>query len=96
LRNFAVRTKRSTIPHQIVISDDATLMTSGELRDYFRVSPMWIDRKLKNDPTFPRPLCLGPRTRRWVRADIAAWAEKHWAAWPEVQATKRTERTVQP
>jgi hypothetical protein len=51
-----VRTKRSAVPHQIVISDDATLMTSGELRDYFRVSPMWIDRKLKNDPTFPRPL----------------------------------------
>jgi prophage regulatory protein len=83
--------RQTTFPHKIVASDDATFMTSGEVRERYRVSPMWIVRRLKSDPTFPRPLCLGPRLRRWSRADLLAW-EKTWAAWPEVEATKRTEQ----
>jgi predicted DNA-binding transcriptional regulator AlpA len=94
LRNFAVRTKRSTVPHKIIVSDDVRFLTAGQICERYNVSAMWITRRLASDPTFPKPLKFGPhtRTRRCMRADLLAW-EKHRAAWPEVQHAKRIEAT---
>ena len=37
-------------------------------------SDMWLWRRLKNDPTFPRPIYIG-RRRFWRQADVIAWLE---------------------
>jgi predicted DNA-binding transcriptional regulator AlpA len=68
-------------------------VTAGKIRERYRVSAMWISRRLASDPTFPKPLCLGPRLRRWVRVDLLAW-EKTWTAWPEVQHDKMISRNA--
>ncbi|MFC7396533.1 helix-turn-helix transcriptional regulator [Chelatococcus sp. GCM10030263] len=39
---------------------------------YAGVSHMWVVRRLKNDPTFPRPAYFG-RQRFWKLAEIEAW-----------------------
>jgi predicted DNA-binding transcriptional regulator AlpA len=38
------------------------------------VSDMWLWRKLRDDPTFPRQVYIG-RRRFWREADIIAWLE---------------------
>jgi predicted DNA-binding transcriptional regulator AlpA len=92
-----VRTKRSTVPHKIIVNDDAQFLTAGQICERYIVSPMWISRRLASDPTFPKPLCFGTgtRTRRWRLRELEKW-EATWQAWPEVQAQKRAEHTVQP
>ena len=30
-------------------------------------------RRLKDDPTFPRPLTLGGRAQRWLETEVDAW-----------------------
>lgn len=43
------------------------------------VATTW--RRLKSDPTFPRPIKLSPGCTRWRVADIEAWeASKHDSA----------------
>lgn len=34
----------------------------------------------KNDPTFPKPLLLAGKSKRWKESDITEWLEKHQAA----------------
>jgi predicted DNA-binding transcriptional regulator AlpA len=92
-RLFVVRTKRSTVPHRIVVSDDRRFLTPGQIRERYAVSAMWITRRLASDPHFPKPLCLGPRIRRWRRADLLAW-QKTWAAWSEVRHHKMISRNA--
>jgi predicted DNA-binding transcriptional regulator AlpA len=38
------------------------------------VSDMWLHRRLRDDPTFPKPIYIG-RRRYWREADIIAWLE---------------------
>jgi predicted DNA-binding transcriptional regulator AlpA len=38
------------------------------------VSDMWLWRRLRDDPAFPRPAYIG-RRRYWREADIIAWLE---------------------
>jgi predicted DNA-binding transcriptional regulator AlpA len=38
------------------------------------VSDMWIWRRLRDDPSFPKPTYVG-RRRFWREADIIAWLE---------------------
>lgn len=33
---------------------------------------MWIERRLKDDPTFPKPVYLG-RLRYWKISDLETW-----------------------
>jgi len=42
------------------------------------VSAVWLWRRLRDDPTFPRPIQFSPRGRRyWRRAEIEAYIEAH-------------------
>ena len=50
-------------------------LTAAQLRArYGGVSHMWIERRLRYDPTFPRPVKLGGSLiRMWDLAEIGAW-----------------------
>lgn len=56
------------------MSDDQnTLIPAKQLRArYGGVSHMWIERKLANDPTFPRPVYISSR-RYWRVGELNAW-----------------------
>jgi predicted DNA-binding transcriptional regulator AlpA len=48
-------------------------ITTRQLRNrYGGVSHMWIERRLADDPTFPKPFYLGAR-RYWSVAAVEAW-----------------------
>ena len=52
---------------------DDTLLPSAPVRArYGGRSHLWIERRLKDDPTFPRPIYIAKR-RYWRRADLVAW-----------------------
>ena len=42
------------------------------------VSTVWLWRRQKDDPTFPRAIQFSPRGRRyWRRGEIEVWIEAH-------------------
>ena len=53
-------------------ADDPLLRAIQVRERYGNASDMWVHRKLKHDPTFPRPIYLGP-TRYWRLSDLLAW-----------------------
>ena len=57
---------------------DIYLRTRQVRARYGGCSHMFIERRLANDPTFPRPVFLG-RMRFWKLADLEEW-EKAQAA----------------
>jgi len=49
-------------------------LTTGQLRErYGGRSHMWVERKLKNDPRFPKPIKLGGRWRFFDLDEIEAY-----------------------
>lgn len=44
------------------------------------VSRNGVYRLLQNDPTFPKPMYLGPATVVWDRAELIAWRDSKRAA----------------
>jgi prophage regulatory protein len=86
-----MRAVLSVAPHKITVSDDRRFLTPGQIRERYCVSSMWITRRLASDPTFPKPLRLGTRTRRWRLRELEAW-EANWQAWSEVQHQKMISR----
>jgi predicted DNA-binding transcriptional regulator AlpA len=68
-----MRTTQSTIKHRIAQSDDVAFLTSGQVRERYGISNMWLHRKMLAG-TFPRPVKLGGgRLRFWRIADLLAW-----------------------
>jgi predicted DNA-binding transcriptional regulator AlpA len=47
-------------------------LRSKQLRARYHCSYFWIDYRLANDPTSPRPIYLG-RFRHWKLADLEKW-----------------------
>lgn len=53
--------------------DPNALVPTSQLRArYGGVSHMWVERRLKDDPDFPRPLYIAKR-RFWRVAELIAW-----------------------
>jgi hypothetical protein len=53
--------------------DPNALIPTSQLRArYGGVSHMWVERRLKDDSDFPRPLYIAKR-RFWRLAELAAW-----------------------
>lgn len=53
-------------------------ITSATVREFCGgVSDMWIWRRLKSDPSFPRPVYVG-RRRFWLESEMRNW----WANQP--------------
>jgi hypothetical protein len=51
----------------------AVFLTTRQLRDrYGGVSHMWIERRLLDDPEFPKPVYFGIR-RFWKLAGLETW-----------------------
>ena len=49
----------------------AVYITTAQLRQrYGNLSHMWVERKLRNDPEFPRPVCFGSSFRFFKLADV--------------------------
>ncbi len=56
-------------------------LNSTKVRDrYGEVSDMWLNRRLRDDPEFPKPLIIQSR-RYWLLADLIKW-ERICAARP--------------
>jgi predicted DNA-binding transcriptional regulator AlpA len=54
-------------------SEDDVLMRTADLRKrYGGVSAMWVERRLSDDPTFPKPIYIASR-RFWRLAQLVAW-----------------------
>jgi predicted DNA-binding transcriptional regulator AlpA len=53
-------------------SDDVYLRTRQVQARYGGCSHMFIERRLANDPTFPRPVYFG-RMRFWKLAELERW-----------------------
>jgi predicted DNA-binding transcriptional regulator AlpA len=53
--------------------DDDTLLPIAQVKASLGgCSHMLIERRLKDDPTFPKPVYIGNR-RYWRRGELAAW-----------------------
>ncbi len=52
--------------------DDRMVPTVEVQRRYGNVSHMWVERRIKGDPTFPRPMYIAKR-RYWRVADLVNW-----------------------
>jgi hypothetical protein len=59
-------------------TDDTLLPTAKVRKRYGDVSAMWIERRLADDPNFPRPIYIAKR-RFFRLGDLVAW-ERHKAA----------------
>jgi predicted DNA-binding transcriptional regulator AlpA len=63
----------SSVPHRVVVSDDARYVAISQLCERFQCSRIWIERRLR-DNDFPRPVQFGGKTsaRRWVLSQAVA------------------------
>jgi predicted DNA-binding transcriptional regulator AlpA len=53
------------------------LGTARQVKRHFgEVSDMWLWRRLRDDPTFPRPLVINGR-RYWRWSELRIWEDKH-------------------
>ncbi len=63
----------------------AELIRTAQLRArYGGVSHMWVERRLKDDPEFPRPIYIA-RNRFWRLVELETW-ERAVASRPRVAA----------
>jgi predicted DNA-binding transcriptional regulator AlpA len=53
-------------------SQTETYLKMRQLRERYSCSHMFIERRLVNDPTFPRPIYLGPH-RAWKLTELEKW-----------------------
>lgn len=78
----------STIKRRIHVSDDPLYLTTGQVRERYHVSDMWIWRAMHRvDHPFPQPIRFGgvKCARRWRLADIEAW-EAEWEPAPRSES----------
>jgi predicted DNA-binding transcriptional regulator AlpA len=56
---------------------DVLYITSAQLRQrYGGLSHMWVERKIQNDPDFPRPVYFGTNFRFFKLAEIEEYERK--------------------
>jgi hypothetical protein len=56
-------------------ADDDSYLPSSEVMRRYGVSKMFIERRLTNDPAFPRPHYFGKR-RFWKLGELRHWEEQ--------------------
>jgi predicted DNA-binding transcriptional regulator AlpA len=59
-------------PLMPVATSDLYLKTKQLRERYGGCSHMFIERRLKNDPSFPRPVYMG-RMRFWKLSELESW-----------------------
>lgn len=60
-------------PHELLPTTEARRLLGG-------VSRMFLYRRLRDDPSFPRPIRYAPRGPRfWPKRELLAWIDAHRA-----------------
>jgi predicted DNA-binding transcriptional regulator AlpA len=54
---------------------EAKLIDIHMLSEMTMIHPKTIRKLMKEDPSFPRALSLGPRLTRWRYNDVVSWLE---------------------
>jgi predicted DNA-binding transcriptional regulator AlpA len=58
--------------------NNAKFIPAKRVRErYGSLSAMWLWRRLRDDPTFPRPVTFGTKARFWNVAELDAWDAAH-------------------
>ena len=52
---------------------DQTLLTDRQVADALAISRALVWKLLREDETFPRPIQLGVRAKRWLASEITEW-----------------------
>lgn len=75
--------------------EEPVYITTRQLRNrYGGVSNMWIERRLADDPEFPKPIYFGAR-RFWSLAAVEVWERKTTAkSQPQARAFDKKEVRV--
>lgn len=50
-----------------------TLLTAAQVAEALNIARPSVYRLLANDPDFPRPIYVGPRSPRWREDHLDAW-----------------------
>jgi prophage regulatory protein len=58
------------------IPPGAKCITPKEVMAKLARRKSWLWGKVKNDPTFPRPIHYGPRATVFIEQEIDAWLER--------------------
>lgn len=53
--------------------DERLLLQVNDIAEMLSVHPKTMYAYIKKDSSFPKPISLGPRMRRWRREDISNW-----------------------
>jgi predicted DNA-binding transcriptional regulator AlpA len=87
----------STTTRRIRVSDDARYLTTGQVRERFGVSDMWVYRYIR-DHGFPKPVKFGGPTsaRRWRLSEIEQWERERIKAAQEQSISNRPDPTATP
>jgi predicted DNA-binding transcriptional regulator AlpA len=64
-----------------------------EVAQYLRISPRSVHEMVGNQPNFPPPVVLGPRTFRWHPDAVRDWFRSQHESRPPVRSA-RSERTI--
>ena len=48
-------------------------LSAADLKALLKYSDSTLERRVRNDPRFPKPYRDGPRLRRWVPAEVEAY-----------------------
>lgn len=57
-----------------------TYLSDNQLATSYGVHRTTLWRWAKNDPSFPKPVKLGPQVSRWKLSEIEAWEKARAAA----------------
>jgi excisionase family DNA binding protein len=53
------------------------LLTVKDVCAKLKVTKSTVYKMLREDPSFPRSITIGPRVVRWKEADLTAWIDDH-------------------
>jgi predicted DNA-binding transcriptional regulator AlpA len=69
-----MHTAVSSVRHRIQVSDDVRFLTSGQVRERYSCSDMWIYRHMAAHG-FPKPVKFGGPTsaRHWLLSEVEEW-----------------------
>ena len=66
------------------IPSGATLAKTSEVMQRLKRGKTWLHKRIKSDPTFPRPVYLSPREPQFFQHEIDAWLIKQAEKRPQV------------
>jgi predicted DNA-binding transcriptional regulator AlpA len=53
--------------------ESTLLLTDRQVAEALTISRALVWKLLRSDATFPRPIILGAKSKRWIAAEITTW-----------------------